>query len=488
MSQSEKRYFKLFVSRFYNSGGEQWIVLFDLMQEMAEYDEVKLKTLVGERFFAQKKKTLEGKVLDSLKSFHRGKNVRSNLSELLAEFKILLNKSMFIHARKKILKAEKLAVKNELFSWVMLIKQAKTELFVATSNTGLLTSHIEGMRMEIPLLVSSIDFSLLIENIYVQFVKVNSERQFVRTSGEFKELNRSANKAFEIDVMEAKSFKSKIQLYYIYGIYYYLLGDFSESLVWFKKQVELFDNEPQLNVEFIYERARALANVSLLSIQCDVYDNDTFEVLKLLSCKTKQLNNYVNYWCFTLTFFRLIKSKEYVEAIEFLLMSSSIKRLEERFESKNIFGTERNIVFLGKIKALMMLGRNGEALNGINTFLNKHESVNELDTYIFARLLFLFVHLDIGNIDVVENGIRSLKRFLVQEERLFEFESSTLVFMSEICGGLKKSEQLVIWKQYQNKILDFKQQRFERNATVNFDISHWIDLKIANFDMFYGRK
>ena len=174
----------------------------------------------------------------------------------------------------------------------------------------------------------------------------------------------------------------------------------------------------------------------------------------------------------------LIKQRQYIKAIDFANGNSQIMALEVKFINESVFITERNIILIGKIKAYMILGEFKRALSIINSFLNLPTAENKLDTYIFIRLLFLLVHSELGNMDVVENGIRPLKQYLKGKKRFFKFEESTISLLTELCTKYEKNERQEVWNKYKDKIIEFKKNPFEHNATINFDMTDWLATKV----------
>jgi hypothetical protein len=480
MSQSEKRYFKIYASHIYKKENRPLLKLFDLIAQQSKYNETKLKASFGGTHFAQKKMLLQYKLMNSLKSFHQGKNAHSIIDECLAEFRILLNKSIFKYAEKKLKKAKQIAENFELFTELIRIKQAETELYVATTNADTLDKHIKNMRLEIPELVQLLDKELIIENAYIHFVKANSEREFIRNKEELENLKKSTTQIFKINTEQIGSFHSKIQFYYTKGLYHYLSGDFTESLKWFKKQDQSFTEHPHINSEFQFEQARTLANISLLSIKTKSLDSFGKSYADLKNCigKTQRLKNQINYWCYVLKFSQMVEKGDYQHAIEFSTENHQLDQLEIKFEIENILATERNLMLFGRVKSQMMLGQNKKALYLINTFLNSPHSESQQDAYILIRFLFLIIHLELENTDVVESGIRSLERYLKQKKRFFLFEETTIDLLSKLCITSNKKMNGNLWNDYRKKLSKFKQDPFERNATVNFNLVEWLELKI----------
>ena len=206
-----------------------------------------------------------------------------------------------------------------------------------------------------------------------------------------------------LDTDKIHSFQAKVKAYYTKGVYYYLSGDFIESLKWFEKQIEAFEQNPQFNIEFQFEKARALANCALISLRINTETsfNRCFTGLNDFNAKTRRLSNQINYWCYVLKFSQIVKNGGYKEALDFSETAPLVNTLEVKFEAENVLVTERYLMLLGKIQAHMMLGENKNALRLINSFLNSPSAETKQDAYIFIRFLFLFIHQELGKTEYV---------------------------------------------------------------------------------------
>ena len=66
----------------------------------------------------------------------------------------------------------------------------------------------------------------------------------------------------------------------------------------------------------------------------------------------------------------------------------------------------------------------------------------------------------------------------LQKKRFFLFEATTINLLNKLCITSNKKAKRNLWNDYRKKLSEFKQDPFERNATVNFNLVEWLELKI----------
>lgn len=138
LSKSEKRYFKLFVSK--NSIGESsnYLKLFDLIDKAGTADKKIIQKLCGDNIFMQKKypvykHLLYKQILKSLNFYNMGRSVNDKILELLKQAEILFDKNLYPQAEKALNKAEELCKKYEKYTYYMEVIRWKKKI-VSTSS------------------------------------------------------------------------------------------------------------------------------------------------------------------------------------------------------------------------------------------------------------------------------------------------------------------------------------------------------------------
>jgi len=116
MSKNEKAYFKRYAKNYLPSGkSSNYLVLFDLLSQMENYDEKVLLQheliIPFKKSFVETKQYLKKQLLKSLKASTGNQSIRYKLYEIMAEIEILFQKQIYDGCLSLIKKAEKIAQK-----------------------------------------------------------------------------------------------------------------------------------------------------------------------------------------------------------------------------------------------------------------------------------------------------------------------------------------------------------------------------------------
>lgn len=118
LSKAEKRYFKSFAKQFKNPEESNYVQLFELIESQEEYDESVIKAQLSDKSFAKNlsvgKNYLNNLLLKSLRNYHSGKSIRTQIREAYINASILYGRRLNTQALKMLNKAEKLASKHQL--------------------------------------------------------------------------------------------------------------------------------------------------------------------------------------------------------------------------------------------------------------------------------------------------------------------------------------------------------------------------------------
>lgn len=483
LSQSEKRYFRLHASFMFDGEDKSYIKLFDIISAQNEYDEEIIKKKFGHKFFAQEKRHLFTKLMESLRAYHSKENIGFVIDSCLAEFKILLNKSVLKQARKVLHKAESLALKYESFADLMRVRQMETELLVAEGDIQSLTGHFNKLRKELPHLIKLLDNKLLIEKEYILFIKLNQESELVRSNKELQHLKSGMDAGLLSKETNALSLTARLQFCYIKGLFHYLSGEFMESLSWFEKQLNGYSVNQLLAQEQESEYVKCMANVLLLYSITNA--NDKFENLYKTFRDLKPSHGLIEdtwvYRTYLLKLNRLVNKSKFNDALNWIKENDSgIEDMEKKFEEKGLVITERNFVMFDTVRTYMGLKEYKKALKYLNNYLNSSSDSVKTDSYTLSRIIALFIHLELENHDLIEYNLRSLKRYLKDRKRMFGFEKSCIAFLEEILKVDDKKEKKKQWKKFYLCLQELKEDVYERNAMHSFDLLEWVEEKLKH--------
>ena len=130
LSKQEKRYFKLYTSRYSKAKDNNYRRLFEVIDRQKIYDEAAIKQVfAGEKFVKQfhvTKNYLYHLILEALQAYNGEATVNHQIQEAFDKSQILYEKGLYRQTLKLLKKAEKLAETYEKFDWLLKIyKQLK---------------------------------------------------------------------------------------------------------------------------------------------------------------------------------------------------------------------------------------------------------------------------------------------------------------------------------------------------------------------------
>lgn len=85
--------------------------------------------------------------------------------------------------------------------------------------------------------------------------------------------------------------------------------------------------------------------------------------------------------------------------------------------------------------------------------------------------------------DLLEYSIKSTKRFLEKNKRIFRFEKLIMKFISEAVNYPEESDRKELYKKLKNDITGLMNDRFEKNVLEQFDFLSWTESKIKKITM-----
>ncbi|MCH2021253.1 MAG: hypothetical protein MK207_02135 [Saprospiraceae bacterium] len=486
MTRTEKRYFKRFASMHTNSGENKYILIFDAINKMKEYDENALiKKFKGASFvtnFSEIKKYLNTQILKSLRNYHGQSDPFIQLQEMLLEIKLLARKGIFDASLAAIKRARKLAIKYEVFDVLMELDTQQLNLALSTNDHKYIGEYIETKA------ASQYDSLSRMENIiYYRQFQMSSYLRHV-SKGSFRQDNDTPLPEFSDNPLD--SFKVKWMYYHAESLKVRKADYLPEIYKNSKTCHELFDLYPQfINV---YPRNY------IISL------NHFVSALRL----TRRLEEGLSIIDKGLEFCELAKNEQLLSEFDIfryqrglwgnkMLISADNGEEKQAIKSyehlKKIISLEEDTLhgFLfdlySLIKVEILLGWHSKALESIFEFNQyKKKGIRE-DLDVSVRLLAILIHWELKNYTLLENLIISTSQLLRKKERSFEFELLLLSFFKKKALVIKDSDNeklnLAFSILKEDTLNIFINKPEAESILLFFDFYAWIDSKIENKSM-----
>ena len=486
MTRTEKRYFKRFASMHTNSGENKYILIFDAINKMQEYDEEALiKKYEGASFvtnFSEIKKYLTTQILKSLRNYHGQSDPFIQLQEMLLEIKLLARKGIFDACLSTIKRARKLALKYEAFDVLIELDTQQLNLALSTNDQKYIHQYTDTNA------ANQYDSLQKLNNIiFYRHFQMSSYIRHV-SKGAFREDSNVPIPNFEEHPVD--SFKAKWMYHRAESLRVRKANYLPEVYHNSKTCHELFESYPQFKK--VYPRSYVISLNHFVSI------------LRL----SKRLDEGLKIIDKGLDFCKYAKKHQVLSEFDIfryergLWGNKMLLAADNGFEEEAIASYDhlRNIISIEEdtlhgflfdlyslIKVEIILGQYSKALESIFEFNQyKKKGVRE-DLDVSVRLLSILIHWELGNYALLENLIVSTTQFLRKKERDFEFAHLFLGFFKRKAGSIDKNDPTVV----QQAFLEFKTELTSlfkatpelKDVLLFFDFHAWIDSKLEHKSM-----
>ncbi len=486
LQKSEKRNFKLYITR--NSGNKDLkiVELFDALDKLPEYDEaLLLKKLnsIKKPQLANVKAHLYKELLSSLRLLNSTESIDLNLHEQLDYARILYNKGLYLHALKILDKTKELARNYQQDSF--LIQVISLEKKIETLH---ITRSIQNRADQLSNDADTVNenrknitrLSNLALQLYSWYIKHGHARNEKDEEGvkEFFKSNIPEN-AFSF-----AGFYERLYLYQSFCWFAFIRQDFLMYYRYTQKWVDLFNEFPMMLEVETGHYIKGMHN--LLNAHFDLRNYPKFhETLKqfehfaVSTIANQHENNRIQ--CFVyVSSAKLNKHIMEGSFAEGLKLKDGIE--EQLNEFNQYLDRHRILVFNYKI-AMLYFGHGdyGRSIDYLQKIINDNVDLRT-DLQCYARVLHLMAHYELGNYELIEHLTRSVYRFMAKMENLTVIEEAMFKFLRNNFYVPAKKLQPA-FEGFLNTIKQFEKSRFQTRSFAYLDIISWVESKVNNKPM-----
>ncbi len=483
LSKSEKRYFKLYSSRHIIGQENNYIRLFDYIEQLEVYDEDKLfKDFKGEAFlnrFSITKKRLYDHILGALDAFHAGNSLEAQLYKQLHAFDILYEKALYNQCRRTLSSMEKLADKNGCREILLIIQSKKKKLLETLGADAVNEKDIKEISDKINGIISGIDIQEKLWSSKSRLFMRLSEKGVARSEQDKLAYEKVLGKLNDLD---QKAMDDEVRFLYNHTMaaYFFAIGFFEKSFDWIEENIELTEKSSvkglipvnrqiSLLTNAIYladklgEHKRSIELLGKLKMLANVSDlNEDLEIKLFSSISSIELSLNISKGDFD-------KANDLVHDIGVGL---------DRFEGKITVNRKAYLAF--KLAVVQIgSGNFSQALKWINCILNDSKLDKTEDIYGFTLLLDLLVHIELNHDDLLPYSLKSVQRFFKTRNRMYSFETVLLKFISKLIRCKDRFEAEEVWGELYSELSKVTDESaFDSVALEYFDFKAWAESKL----------
>lgn len=440
LDKGEKRYIRL-CSKFQN-GDKNYMRLFDLLEKQKKYDEISIKEKLKVNDFSFIKNYLYEYILNCLRSYKSNDKRKPDqkIHDLITDTISLEDRGLYSQARKRVNKAEKLALKYHRFHYLILIVRKKLS-YLFSNDTRKLREQFEVLLEQARFITNEIMIETQVLNFYYQATVFERTKNYtneeVDTLKNNWELFVDKNKDIKVS-----SFYTKWLSECINSTLAQFKGDNQKRYECYQKVIFIWDSYPELIKIEPHSYIIVLSNYLNCCFALKKWGDFPAQINKIKSISSRNFNeeaeNFQTYAFHELLY--LLNTRDLSNALSSL---SIIKDGLNIYRSK--INKSRELSFYYNISILyFLLDRISEAHSWLDKILQQNRNDHRKDLQRFAEILQLFYHFELGNIQLVFNLISIVRRKLQNKKRLSKFEHMALKGLGSIIAVPTKEDQILL--------------------------------------------
>jgi hypothetical protein len=482
LNAAEKGYFKKYAGRHTIGDKNIYLRLFDEIDRIKkpeDYNESDVKNKIRKYSkmgnFSVLKGYLYQMILKSMRAYNDNKDVDLLLNSLIEDFIFLYRKNLLKESCVTLQKAKKTAYKYEKLEKLYEIIKRERALIKKLDPANI--EAIDKLNLELVETAKKIEcnakYTLLYDNTYTLCNKhgfTNTEllkEKFKSIMGN--ELIKNKENAF--------TFYSLLYYYQIYSLYYYITFNFKDALNYFKKILELYENHNELMKENARNYASTLQNCLDMCDKLRLDDDYKYYYDKfILIMNDKSYNIPENLKYYIMSRSCILELIKYTNRGSFDFELPEIIDIKNKIEAnlEKFVPEDRIILIFQLVMYYFGCGNYYESIKWLNKIVNKEDELRS-DLRIECKLLFLIIHYELENFDLLEYAVKSTYRYLRNRETLNGIEPLILIFIRKFGAVSNQKELIELFIELKDKMLMYK----EVLKQYGFNYLAWVESKIS---------
>ena len=484
LTRAEKRHFRLMAKRNQNSEDILFLQLFDLLDKQKTYDEPYILNRlpnIKKRQLSNIKAHLYKQLLMSLRLLAKNQNVDIQVREQIDYAQVLYDKGLYRQALDVLNRTKIKAYKTKRFKLVQEIVE-----FEKLLEGQYVTQSIENRSEELANESSRIsemntreyefsNLSLRLYGFYLKFGYVKNEKDHLMV----REFFQSKLPRYNVNEL---TFFEKLYLYQSHVWYYHMTQEFPLCYKYAQLWLELFHEAPEMMELEMPLYLKSMHN--LLNSLFNLWQYDKFsEVLGELQSVPERfdLGQHKNTESLYHLYSYIHRIKQHYMQGTFAEGTTLVPELMKTIEEDRYnWDHHRVMVFYYRIACLYFgCGNNDETINYLNLIINEKTPNYRGDIQVFARILRLIAHYELGNVRLIEYQVKSVYRFMGKMEDLHAVQREIFKFLRKL-PRIHEYELRDEFIQLRNRLERTKNLPYELRPYLYLDITSWLEAKINN--------
>lgn len=487
MTKSEKRYFKVLSSRHRIGSENNYIRIFDFIDQLEHYDEEALfKKFDGETFlnkFSITKKRLQDSILKALVAFHANSSDDAVLYRMLHVVEVLYNKSLYKQAKKQLYSAKRLAEKNEKHSLLIEINDQIRKLFESSAYSSTDLNEIISLSKEDEISAELVTYYSKLWRLKSNLFLVINQKGKVRCDKDKNAYETLKKEMIDLGNPSISSFDTVYLYNHTWAAFHYAVNNPNKSLEHLYLNLALFKK----NKRKIKSTPNCYFSV-LSNIIHFEFNNGDYKKAQVLLKELKHFPDkngikftedlVIKHFCSTnsIALMLFIRQGLFEKATA---LSLQIEEGLIKYEDK-ITPIRKAYLAFNLSAAYFGMNDYKESLRWLNFTLNECPVDQKEDILAFAKLMNLVLHYELDNIDFLSYALKQTKHFLNKRQRNYLFEEHFLKHFTKLISADNILTKELIFKSLYERLEELENKPMESIALEYFDFKSWAEAKGKN--------
>lgn len=485
LDKSEKRAFKVYSNRMQGESEKMYITLYDAMEKKPDGNEAYYmkKLNLNNYQYVNLKRHLYTQILKSLRLVHATKRPFIKLREQIGYASVLYDKGLHTQCSTYLSKIKPKSIKHgDNIAYLDIIElQKKIEARHITRSRGVV-NKMENLIYESTDLNEHIkerhSLSTLCLKIQGLYIKAGPARNLK---------DRVFYKAYKESlglptIVTAKNSIARVLWHECYLWYNHALLKPKYAYKHAVRWVECFHNNPQLLEN---EPISYLRGVHYILVQCyhlERKDRHTAYLKLYSSYRVKNIEKYTRaHSLIDYIYYNHARLNQMILSNKYVNLNSVIQDIESGYKvHQHSVDIHRRLTMYYKIALIHSYnGKHKITIDYTNEIINHTEVTLKKDLVAYSRLLHLISHFHLGNYQLVENLIDSIRADFSLANELNKVVDLVLSF-------LKRASKAIHFgmdddtKKLKNKLVEYKQDEYEKIAFLYYNYISWCDCLLEN--------
>jgi hypothetical protein len=478
LTQAEKRYLRMYAGRHVVGEENQYMLLFDAVQQQTTYDEAAIKAEweksgTDVKNFPSIKNYLFNLVLRAMREFHRDAHPLRMLEEQLEDVEFLQQRGLQTESAKLLQKAKEKAYALEAYHLLLRIYPMERVRVLATQ-ADLSVDHISAIDDEMRTSLGSIKKIAELEALSSQLILL-TKKHFRLRGDEAQEQVRALREHPQLaSPPEEGKFLAQFHYHRCLAALRQLEGDPAASRQHRDAIYDLWQAFPNMRKAMSSPYILSLSNLLATCFFTRDYDKMP-ELIAALAAATPQNAAEAIEIRQNAGFYRL---SYFMNAHQWDAIPAAIAELEAVLKAHSgVINQARLLAIRYNIAiAHFFLEQHSPALHALNAILHDQQSQHRLDIQQATRLMQAVVHFQLGNLDLLDYLLRSVRRYLQARGALHEFEETLISGLKRLAGN--PSERLPILTRLQAQLALLREDPQNAEAPGLQEVQYWVQAQI----------